>query len=166
MTSGIFKLPADTQLSVIGDFRSSLPFGPSSSAGDLNRDGYTGDLPAGILPSSGCRSLDISLVNAFRAARSTPSNPLTPITQVDCPTYANVDLRLSKFFQIGRARRMEVIAQLFNLFDRANFATPSGALLSGNNATTGRPIFGTPTTLAPNINAPSRQAEFAFRFQF
>lgn len=161
VTSGIFRLPADVQLSVIGDFRSSLPFGPSSSAGDLNNDGYTGDLPAGILPSSGCRSLDLGLVNAFRSSRN-----LTLVTQVDCPKYANIDLRVSKFFPIGRSRRMEVIAQLFNIANRANFGTPSGALLAGNDANTGRPIFGTPATLAPNINAPSRQAEFAFRIQF
>jgi hypothetical protein len=38
--------------------------------------------------------------------------------------------------------------------------------LTGNDAITGRPIFGTPATLAPNINAPSRQAEFAVRVQF
>jgi hypothetical protein len=34
------------------------------------------------------------------------------------------------------------------------------------NAQTGRPLFGTTTSLQPNINAPSRQAEFAVRFQF
>jgi hypothetical protein len=51
-------------------------------------------------------------------------------------------------------------------FDRANFNTPSNNIASGNDPMTGRPVFGTVTSLLPNINAPSRQAEFAVRFQF
>jgi hypothetical protein len=159
VTSGIFHLPADTQVSVIGDFRSSLPFAPSSAL-DLNADGYTGDLPAGVAALSGCRGLDVSALNAFRTGRS-----LTAVSEVDCPTYANVDVRMSKFFQIARTHRMEFIAQLFNVFNRANFAVPQGSITLGND-TAGRSLFGQPNALSPNINAPSRQAEFAIRYQF
>ncbi|MGH9383704.1 MAG: TonB-dependent receptor domain-containing protein, partial [Vicinamibacterales bacterium] len=158
VTSGIVRLPADVQLSAIGDFRSSLPFSPTTSL-DLNNDGYTGDLPAGIRPASGCRGLDLGLVNTFRRSRN-----LTEVTVVDCPTFANVDLRASKFFQLGRYR-IEAIAQLFNVFDRANFNTSSGNLTAAND-TNGRPLFGQPANLSPNINAPARQGEFAIRIQF
>ena len=161
VVSGIVALKFDMQLSAIGDFRSSLPFSPSSSAGDLNSDTLTGDLPPGVLPGSGCRSLNLDAINTFRVARN-----LTPVTTVDCPKFANVDLRFSKFFRIGPSSRAEFIAQLFNIFDRANFAVPSGNIGAGNDATTGRPLFGTTNTLLANINAPSRQAEFAVRFQF
>jgi hypothetical protein len=99
-------------------------------------------------------------VNAFRTSRN-----LTPVTTIDCAGFANVDLRLSKFFRVG-AQRFEVIAQLFNVFNRVNLNTPNANLTGGNDATTGRPLFGTATSLLPNINAPSRQAEFAVRFQF
>jgi hypothetical protein len=60
---------------------------------------------------------------------------------------------------------VEFIAQLFNIFDRANFSTPSTSITSGNDAS-GRPLFGQSTSLLANINAPSRQAEFAIRYQF
>jgi outer membrane receptor protein involved in Fe transport len=159
--SGTVTLPAATQLSAIGSFSSSLPFTPSSSAGDLNNDTLTGDLPPGVLPGSGCRDLNLTAINVFRTGRN-----LTPVSDVDCPTFANVDLRLSKFFRIGGSSRAEVIAQLFNIFNRANFATPSNNIGGGNDTVTGRPLFGTSTSLLPNINAPSRQAEFAVRFQF
>jgi outer membrane receptor protein involved in Fe transport len=159
VVSGIVQLPADTQLSAIGDFRSNLRFNPTASFGDLNNDGYTGDLPAGVMPGSGCRDLNLDAVNAARTARG-----LTPVTQVDCPGFANVDLRLSKSFRIG-SQRAEVIAQLFNVFNRANLNVPNGNVSAGND-TTGRPLFGQSTSLLPNINAPSRQAEFAVRFQF
>jgi hypothetical protein len=159
VASGILALPWDTQVSVIGDFRSSLPFSPSSSL-DLNSDGYTGDLPAGVLPGSGCRSLNLDAINAFRTGRNQ-----TTVSQVDCPGFANVDIRLSKFFRMPHGHRVEFIAQLFNIFNRANFNTATTSI-TGGNAANGRPLFGTSTSLLPNINAPSRQAEFAIRYQF
>jgi hypothetical protein len=161
VVSGIAQLPLDSQVSVIGDFRSSLPFTPSSSLGDLNNDTLTGDLPAGVLPGSGCRSLNLDAINAFRTSRN-----LTPVSQVDCPGFANVDVRFSKFFRIGGSARAELIAQLFNIFDRANFNIPGTNIGAGNDTVTGRPLFGLTAGLLPNINAPSRQAEFAVRFQF
>jgi Carboxypeptidase regulatory-like domain len=160
VVSGIAQLPGDLQMSAIADLRSDLRFNPSASFGDLNNDGYTGDLPAGIMPGSGCRDLNLDAVNAVRTSRG-----LTPVTQVDCPGFANVDLRLSKSFRFS-GQRVELIAQLFNIFNRANFNVPNGNISAGNDTTTGRPLFGTATSLLPNINAPSRQAEFAVRFQF
>jgi len=111
------------------------------------------------MPGSGCRDLNLDAVNAARASRG-----LTPVTQVDCPGFANVDLRLSKSFRLG-GQRAEVIAQLFNVFNRANFNVPNANISAGNDSS-GRPLFGQSTGLLPNINAPSRQAEFAVRFQF
>jgi hypothetical protein len=92
-------------------------------------------------------------VNAFRRSRN-----LSEISSVECPAFANLDLRFSKFFTFARAHRIEFIAQLFNVFNRANFNVPTGGLTSN--------LFGQPTTLLPNINAPSRQVEIAVRYQF
>ena len=135
-------------------------FKPGVVLQDRNGDGYTGDLPAGVMPGSGCRDMSLDAVNTFRRARG-----LAAVTTVDCPGFANVDLRLSKTFQIGAARA-ELIAQLFNVFNRDNFNTPNANVGAGNDTTTGRPLFGTSTSLLANINAPSRQAEFAVRLQF
>jgi Carboxypeptidase regulatory-like domain len=159
VTSGIVQMPMDFMMSVIADFRSSLRFNPSASFGDLQNDGYTSDLPAGVMPGSGCRDMNLDAVNAARTSRG-----LTTVTTVDCPGFANVDLRLSKSFRLGTSRA-EFIAQLFNIFNRANFNAPNGNISAGNDAA-GRPLFGQTTQLLPNINAPSRQAEFAVRIQF
>jgi outer membrane receptor protein involved in Fe transport len=159
VASGILALPGEAQVSVIGDFRSSLPFSPSSSL-DLNGDGYTGDLPAGILPGSGCRELNLDAINAFRTGRS-----LTPATEIDCPGFANVDIRFSKFFRFARTHQVEFIAQLFNITNRTNLSTPNTSITGGNDAN-GRPLFGQSTSLLANINAPSRQVEFAVRYRF
>ena len=153
-------MPAQAQVSAIADFRSSLPFSPTSALGDLNGDGYTGDLPGGVLPNTGCRALNLDAINSVRTGRN-----LTPVTQVDCPGFSNIDLRFSKSFAIGGTNQVEFIAQLFNVFNRANFATPNGSITAAND-TSGRPLFGQSQSLLANINAPSRQAEFAVRWKF
>jgi outer membrane receptor protein involved in Fe transport len=160
VVSGVVQLPWQAQISAIGDFRSSLPFSPTSSLGDLNNDGYTGDLPAGVLPGSGCRGLNLDTINAIRTARN-----LTAVTTVGCPGFANVDLRFSKFFTFTRSHQVEFIAQLFNVANRANFATPNGSITAANDSK-GRPLFGQSQSLLANINAPSRQVEFALRWKF
>src|SRR5207248_1250811 len=91
------------------------------------------------------KAADIGFTNTFRASRS-----LTTVTQVDCPRYANVDIRFSKFLRIGRSQRAEFIVQLFNVFDRVNFNTPAGSLTLANDSS-GRPLFGQPNSLSPNI---------------
>ncbi len=155
VVSGVAKLPAGFQVSLIGDFRSSLPFSPTTSS-NLNTDGYTGDLPTGVTVGSGCRGLDISAVNAFRASRN-----LAAVTSIPCPSYQNLDARLSKTFTFnagGREQKVELVAQLFNILNRANYNIPVNNLQSA--------IFGQLTTLLPNINAPSRQVELAIRYGF
>jgi hypothetical protein len=155
VVSSVVKLPAGFQVSLIGDFRSSLPFSPTTSV-DLNSDGYTGDLPAGVTLGSGCRGLDTSAVNAFRALRN-----LAAVTSIPCPTYKNIDARVSKtiaFSAGGKEQKVELVAQLFNILNRTNYNIPVNNLQSA--------IFGQLTTLLPNINAPSRQVELAIRYGF
>jgi hypothetical protein len=152
VTSGIVQLPGDVMVSAILDLRSALRFNPSTSL-DLDGDGYTGDLPTGVMPGSGCRDLNLDAVNTFRASRN-----LAPVSDVQCPGFTNLDLRMSKSFLFGGTQRFEFIAQVFNIFGTANYNTATSNLTSA--------LFGQSTTLQPNINAPSRQAEFAIRYQF
>ena len=152
VASGIVQLPYGVLASVIADFRSSLPMDPISSI-DINRDGYAVDLPAGVTPYSGCRDLNLDAVNAFRQSRG-----LAAVSEVQCPGFANVDLRFSKSFDFAQSHSIELIGQLFNITNRTNFNVPSNNLTAAT--------FGQSTSLLPNINAPSRQAEFAIRYRF
>jgi len=81
------------------------------------------------------------------------------------PGYFNVDLGIHRNFRLTEYAGLSFRWELFNSFNRANFNAPNTSITAGND-TTGRPLFGQSTTLLPNINAPSRQAEFAVRFQF
>jgi hypothetical protein len=149
--SGTLMLPWQTQLSAIVDLRTSQPFNPGTSV-DINKDGFTGDLPPGVALRSGCRDMDLGAVNIYRATFG-----LAPVTTVTCAGYENIDLRLSKSI-LFQGHRIELIGQVFNLTNRANYATPVSNPLSAT--------FGQVNQLLPYINAPSRQGEIAVRFQF
>ena len=152
VVSGIVRGPWGIQASAIGDFRSSLPMNPTSGI-DINGDGYAIDLPAGVTRFSGCRDLNLSAINTFRQGRG-----LAAVNDVSCPGFVNVDARVSKTFQIHGSHEVEMIGQLFNIANHANYN------IVNNNITAA--IFGQSTSLLPNINAPSRQVEVAIRYRF
>jgi hypothetical protein len=154
VASGIVQLPYDIQLSAIMDLRSSLPFEVNTGT-DVNRDTYTNDLAPGTAFRSGCRTLNIDAANAYLGAIG-----FATVTEsdIECPGFANFDLRGSKSFNFTGGQRIELIVQALNLFNRANLNVPIGNLRSTS--------FGQATDILPNINAPSRQIEIAARFMF
>ncbi len=80
------------------------------------------------------------------------------MNEVACPGFVNLDLRVSKSLALGGGNQLEIIGQLFNIANRANYDVPN------NNITAA--TFGQSTSLLPNINAPSRQVEVAVRYRF
>jgi hypothetical protein len=136
------------------DLRSSLPFEVNTGT-DVNADTYTNDLAPGTTFRSGCRDLNIDAANAYLTAIRLPG---VSESSIECPGFANVDLRGSKFFNFGGGQRLELIIQALNLLNEANFNVPIGNLRSSS--------FGQVTDILPNINAPSRQIEVAVRFSF
>jgi hypothetical protein len=70
------------------------------------------------------------------------------------------DARLSKMFNLGQDRQIEVLFEVFNLTNTANFLTDNQ---QGFNDVYTASNFGTPTQIVPNSQ---RQAEFGVRFRF
>ncbi len=151
VASGTFQLPWDMQVSAILDLRTSPPFNPATNV-DINHDGYAIDVPAGVGFRSGCRDMSLSAINTYRATFG-----LAPVSAVTCAGYEDVDLRLSKTVRFGD-HHIDLIAQLFNIANHANFGSPVSNPLSKT--------FGQVNQIASYINAPSRQGEVAIRFQF
>jgi outer membrane receptor protein involved in Fe transport len=151
VVSGTLQLPWQMQLSAILDLRTGQPFNPSTSV-DINKDGFTGDLPVGIGFNSGCRNMDLGVINTYRGTFG-----LAPVASVACPGYQDMDLRLSKSI-LFQNHRIELIAQLFNIANRANYAPAVSNPLSAT--------FGQVNQIASYINAPSRQGEIAVKFMF
>ena len=145
--SGIAMLPGGVNLSGIIRYQSSLPFNVTAGS-DLNGDGIGGDRPPGINLRDGCRDLDLGAASAYRTA-----NGLSPVSSVECPAYATVDVLASKEFRFGDNAYVETIFQVFNLLNRANYFPPNGNLRSGT--------FGESTQVAE-----ARQIELALRIRF
>jgi hypothetical protein len=152
VASGSFLLPSDVTVGAIFTARSSMPF--SAIAGvDVNGDGNITDYVPGTSRNVFNRGNDadmLALVNAWRGV-----NGLAPIN----PTFStnefySLDLRGSKAITLNTGRRVEVIAQVFNVFNRKN-------LVSAWTTNALSPAFGTSVSAAP-----MRQAEVAVRFTF
>jgi hypothetical protein len=71
------------------------------------------------------------------------------------PGLVNVDFSVMKRTKVAEKLDCEFRAEIFNLFDRANFGLPNPAVFTG-------PTGGQITTLA----TPPRQVQFAFRLLF
>ena len=96
-------------------------------------------------------SVPLALVNAYRA--TTGLAPI-PATQIDTNELYSLDTRVSKSISISAGRRIELVAQVFNLLNRKNLTASwqTNALSSS---------FSTISS-AGNM----RQAELAVRFSF
>src|SRR2546422_9688515 len=153
VASGSFLLPYDFTLGALWTARTPLPW--TATAGrDLNRDTFNTDLVAGTTRNSGSRDLNLAAVNTWRA-----QNGLAPIgdAQIDSSRINIMDARLSKAFTFS-GRKIEVLAQAFNLFNTKNLQAQFGSGRIGNSLS---PVFGSIVSARPNF-----QGELALRFTF
>jgi hypothetical protein len=84
---------------------------------------------------------------------------LGPISesQIDSTVFSRVDLRASKAIVLGGARRIEVIAQVFNALGRDNLGGPSTVYVTNVRSDSFGRVLSAP---------PRQQGEVALRFVF
>ncbi len=155
VASGAVLVPFDVTLGAVWTWRSSLPF--SSLAGvDLNRDGANTDYVPGTTANMGNRDTArmLALVNAWRAPRGL--GPI-PASQLDTNSYNRLDIRASKTIRVGGARKVDLIAQLFNVLGTDNLGgVGTGWVTNALSDTFGRILDA----------LPRQQAELAVRYTF
>lgn len=93
----------------------------------------------------------LAIVNAYRATAGQP--PLAAL-QINTNEYYGLDVRDSKAIPVSAGRKVEVIAQVFNLLNRTN-------LLAAWTTNARSSAFG-----SSNSAANMRQAELVVRFSF
>ncbi len=104
VTSAILHLPMRFTVAPIFEYGSGQPWNARLGY-DFNADGKVGDRAPGV-----------------------------PKFSVDGPSYANVNLRVTHRIPFGGARGIDLIAEMFNLFNRTNYdvnSTQTGQYLSG-----------------------------------
>lgn len=149
--SGSVLLPYGVTVGAVWTGRSQLPW--SATAGrDLNRDGFNSDLVPGTTRNAGSRTLDLAVVNAWRAANG--RDPVSE-SQLDSSGINVLDLRASKDFHVAGSVRFQVLAQAFNLLNTQNLQSQYGGGRVGNALSAN---FGRILTARPG-----RQGEVAVR---
>ena len=77
---------------------------------------------------------------------------------LNTPALATMDFRVLKYFPFGGAKRLDVVAEVFNLFNSANISQIN-------------PVFGSGMTPIPGFGQPiaasgARQIQFSLDFEF
>jgi hypothetical protein len=124
-------------------FASGVPINLRANPGEINGDGIASDRPSGV----GRNSLRL-------------------------PARYNVDFRLSRQVSVGGPRKIEVVAEVKNLFNTVQWSGVQNAAIAVNAATglpTGVGAGILPTSgdqLTPNAGYEQRQLQVGFRFVF
>jgi hypothetical protein len=114
--NGTMEVPGVQALTVSPMLRymSGLPFTLTNSSFDLNRNGRTDDeyLPAGTYNGTGQNNLTVDNTGGPNGARG--------------QDFFALDVRMSYAIQMQGTRRLQLVGEIFNLTDRANFNNPAG----------------------------------------
>lgn len=146
--SGFITTPGGVSVSGIVTVASGRPFTVLAGA-DLNGDGDGGAFP----PDRARRNPSDEASSVGRNSGTTPGQ-------------ATVDLRVSRRFLIGNRAHIEALFEVFNLFNRTNFAETSNtspAFIFGTGVYPSQPL---PTFGQYTQAAPPRQAQLGLRLGF
>ena len=116
MANGSVLLPLDVTLGAVWTMRTQLPWNATED-GDLNVDGFNTDSVPGTTRNSGSRDLNLDAVNAWRTING--KAPI-PESQLESSRINIVDVRAMKAIRFGATTRLDLIGQVFNLFNTTN----------------------------------------------
>ncbi len=160
--SGIFDLPWGFQLSPILQFGSARPYNVTNSSNTLNTGGGTGI--AVVVPNSAPTNF-LAFAGDNPGAQKCFYTQQCTIAQYDPlrgDPFFELDTRLAKNIKLGERVNLQLLAQAFNLTNRANYGNNFQGDISSPDF--GKPIgFINPTS----TNTPrSVTGEFGFRLSF
>jgi carboxypeptidase family protein len=155
VASGSVLLPYGINVGAVWTLRSTTPF--SARAGrDLNTDGAAGsDYVPGTTRNQGNRGNNEAFLGAVNAWRAQNGRAPIPASQLATNEYDRFDVRASKAVTMGN-RRVEFIAQVFNLFGHDNLGIAGTWQENALSDAFGRILE----------VQPRQQAELAVRFTF
>ena len=150
--------------------RSGLPFSPSISTSNWSRSGNTSgeDRPSLKNPGVDPGSLITGNPNQWFDATAFVLQPQgtlgnTPRDFLRGPGFANVDLSLVKNLALVADKKIQFRIEVFNAFNRANFAVPNRAVFAG--AAQNDPILPTAGQITRTTNT-SRQLQLSAKLIF
>lgn len=166
--SGIVDLGKGFELAPIMQFGSARPYGLTNSTNTLNTGG--GTAIGVVVPTSNPTNYfafagnNAGAQNCFYGLNGVSAScTIASYDPVRGDPFFQLDMRLAKTIRFGEKMKLQLVAQAFNLTNRANYGNAFG----GNIASPG--TFGHPTDfIAPSstIIPRSTWGEFGVRFTF
>ena len=165
--SGIVQLPWRFQLSPILQFGSARPYNPINSGNTLNTGG--GTTSAVVVPKNDPTNFlayagnNTGAQNCFYGLNGSAADcTIAKFDALRGDPFFQLDMRLAKNIKIGEHLNVELIAQAFNLTNRANYGNNFGNNIASD--TFGHPVgFINPSS---TITPRSLWSEFGVRFSF
>lgn len=140
VTSGVFKLPAHLRLAPIFEYGSGQPWNHRLGY-DFNGDGKLSDRPAGVAKFD-----------------------------ENGPSFASLNIRLQYALPLVNRAKADIVAELFNAFNRTNYdvnSVQNGEFLSGPTAANpALPAVVNPRFGQYTATLPPREAQLGVRFTF
>lgn len=162
--SGIVDLGKGFQVSPILQFGTARPYSVTSATNVLNTGGGTAN--AVIVPKSDPTNY-LAFSGDDRGAEdcfyNTQQCTIAKFDSLRGDKFFQLDTRIAKNIKIGEGRNLQLIAQFFNLTNRANYGSNfHNDIQSPDNFGTPAGFINPSSTIIPR----SFQSEFGFRFTF
>ena len=124
------RLPLGFDLGAIIEYRSARPINVFAGGRDLNGDGITGDWPDGYSRNqrNGRTLYELPLEEANRLRQLFGLSPIERFDDND--EYYDLDLTVRKRFGLGGSKVLKITAELYNVFNTQNNATPTSSITS------------------------------------
>ena len=170
------------QVSTISQFRTGLPVNVTRKGGAFGGFSYRPNIVPGVDPyapsNATCSGRSFPDCQFNPAAFSSPTDPFaagnTPRNYLRGPSFNQIDFSVMKNTRFSENMNLQLRMDIFNLFNTANFADPSGGLVPGDTPNTLRPtaFFGRSVSTVGNqlggllgFGGP-RQIQLSARFNF
>jgi outer membrane receptor protein involved in Fe transport len=155
--SAVVEVPLNFRVAPIFFYRSSLPV-HTFEGRDTNADGNVNDITANAYRYTGLTDRGVATFEDMGPCETVNCSRRAPFTQLN--------LRVSREFAVFGSRRVEAIAEVFNVFNARN---PSIPLSTQRVSAAGVPLtsFMQPTAFAGDFQQPEqRVGQIGFRFTF
>jgi hypothetical protein len=162
------------QLNTITQIRSGLPVNVTRQGGVFGGFSFRPDVVPGV--DTRCPNFNVPTCQFNAAAFSNPGDGVfgnAGRNLLRGPGFAQVDFSIFKNTRLTETTALQFRAEIFNLFNKANFADPSGGLVRGdNNSLRPTAFFGQSISTVGNqlggllgFGGP-RQIQFSLRYLF
>ena len=162
LTAVAASIPAKTTLPVLANILvETTDKGIRLSGTDL--DIAVSTEVAADVEAAGAITIPASVLDRWNGPAVIESGAVIPRNALEGLPLHKVDLHLTKNIRLGGSARVELVAEVFNLFNHANYGSYNVSLSATAPATTA--LFGTPNQNTGTAYVP-RQGQLGFKISF